>query len=306
MRYAVLSFPRLPIQLLRRATPAMAGRPLALTLGEGDSGLLSAVSVEATADGVEPGMTILQARQRCPGIELAAEHAGRALEALEGLVSIIRTCATPNVAIVSRNEIVVELDGLAHQFADEGAAAMSLLGLVRSRSGLDARCAVASSVAEASCAARTARRFPVLCAVTEETGSPLPAFEPVGASFAWDAPAAAEAVDARIGRLAGSLHVAAEAFHQSYREVRLGLEYGPYRRAFVLKPLDPIHTGAEALALIRGRVPVSELAGATSVSITLSRPGPDVRVEPWRSPVATIHQLAGPAVPVQRRLLRAS
>lgn len=306
MCYAVLTFPRLPIQLARKAEPALAGRALALYQGEGDRALLSAVSVEATADGVEPGMTSLQARQRCPAIELAPEQPARALAALEAVVEIIRTRATTNVAIVSRNEIAVALQGFDDRFAGEGAAATSLLGLVRSWSGLDVRCAVASSIAEASCAARTARRFPVLCAATDAVGERLPSFEPLSATFSWAAPVSGEIADSRIGRLVGSLDLAAESYRQSYREVRLDVEYGPYRRCFALRPDVPVHTAAEALALIRGRVPVSELNGATSVRITLSRPGPDVRVEPWRAPAATIHQLSGPAVPVQRRLLRAS
>ena len=51
---------------------------------------------------------------------------------------------------------------------------------------------------------------------------------------------------------------------------------------------------------------LAELAGAIEVRFTLAMPGPDLRIDPWRAPVATLHQLAGPALPVQRRLLRAS
>ena len=55
MRYLVLSFPRLSVQLARKAETALAGRAFALVRGEGDGALLSCVSVEATADGVEAG-----------------------------------------------------------------------------------------------------------------------------------------------------------------------------------------------------------------------------------------------------------
>lgn len=306
MRYLVLSFPRLPIQLARRADPALAARPFALTRGDGDAALLSAVSAEATADGVEAGMTSMQARQRCPGIELAGEAQGRELEALEAGVSIIRTYATPNVAILSRNEIAVAITGLAGRFADEGALALSITGLVRSRSGLDVRSAVASSVQEASCAARTARRFPVLCGESPAREQPLPAFEPFSAGFTLDTPGSEATVSRRLGQLAATLDAAAAPYNQSYREVVLEVEHGPYRTAFALRPEAPIHTAAEGLDLVRGRIPAGELAGTTAMRFTLSRPGPDLRIEPWRSPVATIHQLSGPAVPVQRRLLRAS
>lgn len=306
MRYLVLSFPRLSVQLARKADAVLAGRAFALVDGEGDAALLSCVSVEATADGVEAGMTSPQARQRCPGIDLDVERPGRSLALLESVVDMIRLRATTNVAIVSRNGIVLELRGLDRQFPDEGTAATSLLGLVRSRTWLDVRCAVASSIAEASCAARTARRFPVLCPEREAPAESLPEFEPLSASFAWEVPVSAAAAGERLGRLAASLDTAAHEYGQSYREVLVELEYGPYRRAFSLRPEAPIHTAAEALALIRARIAGGEFDGVTALRLTLSRPGPDVRVQPWRAAVATIHQLSGPAVPVQRRLLRAS
>ncbi len=305
MRYAVLSFPRLPIQLARRLRPD-AVKPLGLLRGSGDGALLAAVSVEASAGGVEAGMTVSQARQRCPGIEFAPEQPARVLAALEAVVAIIRTRATPHVAILSRNELVLSLDSLDSSFADEGAAALSIVGLARNWSGLDVRCAVASSIAEASAAARTARRFPVLCPPNEAAPEPLPRFEPLSAHFAWDAPVAAEAVDSRIARLGATLAATAPAWPQSYREVRLEVRYGSASRVFTLRPEAPLHTVHEALSLIRTRVPLAELAGATEVRFTLAMPGPDLHIDPWRAPVATLHQLTGPALPVQRRLLRAS
>lgn len=306
MRYAVLAFPRLPIQLARKADAALTGRRFALTRGDGDTALLAAVSPEATASGVEPGMTALQAGQRCPGIELVPEQPAGALDALETVSAIIRRRATTDVAIVSRNEIAVVLDDFAQQFAGEPAAALALTGLVRSWSGLDARCGVASSLDEASLAARTARRFPVINPASEAAPKPLPRYEPLSAAFSWQSPATAETVEVRLGRLAAHLEPLADARRQSYREVLLELEYGPYRRAIALHPELPMHTAAEALSLVRGRVAVEELGGVTALRVTLGQPGPDVRIDPWRAPVAQIHQISGPAVPVQRRLLRAS
>lgn len=306
MRFAVLSFPRLPIQLARRANPALCGKPVGLVRGEGDGSLLAAVSVEATADGVEPGMTALQARQRCPGIELLPDAPARSLDALDAVISIIRTRATTNVAILSRNEIALSLEGLEARFADEGAAALAIAAMARSWSALDARVAVASTIAEAACAARKARRFPVIVPPSTDSVDSLPVYEPVAAAFTWPAPASAAEVDARTVKLAGSLEAAMDAYRQSYREIVVELTYGPYRRALRVQPEQPVHTAAEALAAIRRRLPATELDGVSAIRIMLGRPGPALNVDPWRSPVATIHQLVGPAVPVQRRLLRAS
>jgi hypothetical protein len=67
-----------------------------------------------------------------------------------------------------------------------------------------------------------------------------------------------------------------------------------------------MHTAAEVFDLIRSRVSATAMEGATASRIRLERRGPDVRVNPWRRAVATMHTLAGPAVPVQPRLRLAS
>ena len=190
MRFVALVFPRLAVQLARKANPELIGKPFGLLSGTGDAGILSVVSVESTAAGIEAGMTSLQARQRCPRIVIEADNPTQCLEALDAVVSIVRTRATSNVAIVSREAIVVELSGTELQFAGEAAAAQGLLALARSWSGLDVRAAVASSISEALCKARTARRHPVICEPRDvESGEQLHAYEPVAASFSWEKPA---------------------------------------------------------------------------------------------------------------------
>ncbi|MEO8540877.1 MAG: hypothetical protein ABI577_14140 [bacterium] len=307
MRYVALLFPRLGIQVARRVHPELAGHPFALVAGQGDSGLLSAVSVEATAHGVEPGMTCLQAGQRSAGIAMEADNAGQCLAALEAAVTILRGRATTNVAIVSRNEIVVSLEDLDSQFADEGAAALAFAGLLRNRTGFDVRVAVASTVREARCAAKTARRFPVICTPDELAGpEALPQYEPLAASFRWEAPAGSEVVKARVRRMLVMLEGMASECAQSFREVRIELEHGPYRRAIALRPAAPIHSAREAMDLVQAKLDASALEGATSIRVVLDGAGPSVEVLPWRAPVAQLHQVSGPAVPIQRRLLRAS
>ncbi|MBK9544495.1 MAG: hypothetical protein IPO51_01305 [Dehalococcoidia bacterium] len=306
MRILSLFFPRLGVQILRATRPELAGHPVGLLAGEGDGALLAAASVEATADGVEPGMTALQARQRCPGISFERDNARECLERLEAVASILRTRATPDVAIVSRNSVAVSLDGLEGRFADEAAAAQALLVLARSWSGLDVRAAVASTVEEAECAARTARRFPVIREYRPAAGTMLPRREPVTVSVTWETPATAAAARLRLGNGLASLQPALDAYEQSFRAVRVEVERGACRSAFIARTSQPIHRIAEVLDLLRGRVEGGALDGVTALRVTLEQPGPSVSVAPWRAAVATMHQLAAPAVPVQRRLLRAS
>ena len=306
MRVLSLFFPRLGIQLARNANPLLAGRPLALLAGEGDEGLLSIVSCEATAAGVEPGMTALQARQRCPGITLERDNAGECLERLEAVVAILRTRATTNVAIVSRNSLALSLDDIRPRFADETSAATSITALARSWSGLDVRAAVAGTVEQAESAARKARRFPLIQPDEGVSQHQLPRYDPISASFAWDSPVSAETARVRIARLVGTLQPVLETQARSYRAIRLDIEHGAYRSSVVLRTSQPMHRASDALELLRSRTAHLELDATTAVRITLESVGPSVLVEPSRPTIASVHQLAGPAVPLQRRLLRAS
>ncbi|MGE3073251.1 MAG: hypothetical protein AB7N24_04095 [Dehalococcoidia bacterium] len=306
MRVLSLFFPRLGIQLARSATPSLAGRPLGLLAGEGDGALLAAVSVEATADGVEAGMTALQARQRCPGIALERDNARECLEQLEAVASILRTRTTSNVAIVSRNSVALSLSGLEVRFANEEAAASAISALARSWSGLDVRAGIASTLARAECAARKARRYPQIEPDAGVTQFELPRYEPVTGRYAWETPASGPEVVSRINRLLGTMQPVIESAGRSFRNIRIEVEHGPYRSAMVLKGSQPLHRAAEASELVRSRIAELALAGTTAISVTLDAIGPSVSVEPWRATVATVHQLSGPAVPVQRRLLRAS
>ena len=306
MRILSLFFPRLGVQLVRDANPSLAGRPLGLLVGEGDDALLSTVSVEATADGVEAGMTALQARQRCPGIALERDNAGECLEQLEALSAILRTRTTSNVAIVSRNSVAVSLAGLESRFADEESAATAISALARSWSRLDVRAGIASSLEQAECAARKARRFPVVQPDDGVTQFELPRYEPVTGRHAWETPPPSADVTARINRLVGTMQPIIEASSQSFRAIRIELEQGHYRSAIVLRASQPMHRASEAIDLVRARSNELPLDNVTAVAVTLESIGPAVEVQPWRANVATVHQLTGPAVPVQRRLLRAS
>lgn len=307
MRFVALVFPRLAIQLARKANPELIGKPFGLFSGTGDSALLAVVSVEATAAGVEPGMTGLQARQRCARMVIESDNPAHCLQTLDAVASILRTRATSNVAIVSREAIVVELSQTETQFADDAAAARGLLALARSWSGLDVRAAVASSISEALCSARTARRHPVVCEpVDVPHDGQLPTYEPVAASFQWETPMDAATVAARISRAVGALHPVLSAYGHSYRQVRLELEHGPYRRTISVRPSAPIHFADEAIGLLQQRVDTATLEGVTAFRVVLDEAGPSVHVDPWRAPAAQLHSLSGPAVPIQRRLLRAS
>lgn len=306
MRLLALVLPRLGIQLARRSDASLVGHPLVLVTGAGESALVAVPSVEATAGGIETGMTLSQARERLPALVAIPDNAGGCLDALDDLASILRTNATTNVAIVSRDAIVVSLEGLERRFDGEAGAANALARFARMWSGFDVRAGVAGTVEGALQAARTARRFPVICAGSAQAEH-LPAKrDDLAASARWETPQSAAAVESQLARALTTLETVMEERPASYRSVVVELTRGRSTDRRRLLASQPLHTAAEVFELVRSRISVNSMEGATAFTVRLERPGPDVRVDPWRRPVATMHTLAGPAVPVQPRLRLAS
>lgn len=306
MRLLCLVFPRLGIQLARREEPALAGRPTVLLAGDGEAALVALASVEATAAGIETGMTAAQARERCPAVTVARDNAGESLDELERIASILRARATPDVAIVSRDAVAISLRGLEDRFADEASAAASLARLARAWSGLDVRAGVAGTLDGAMAMARTSRRFPVVCRAHGQH-EPLPAHPGrLAAKANWSGAKSAEEARLRLEALLGKLETALDVYRLSFREVTIRVTRPSGSLAYRLPSGTPLHRAADARELILARLGSGALSGATGIEVAVGRMGPSVRVEPWRPAVAQVHALAGPAVPIQRHLQLAS
>jgi hypothetical protein len=306
MRFLVLFAPRLGIQLLRRDHPELAGHPVALAAGDADSRLLSVISREATLQGVEPGMTPAQARERCPGIAIEEDNARDCLDTLERLTTILSTRTTKNVAIVSRCAIVLDLDGTERQFFSEDAAAQAILAFARSHSGLDLRASVASSIDEGLCAAKSARRFPAIRDRADSRPETLPKYQPVSVSLEWPVPLPAAEVQAKLVKFVAAMQPLLDAYGQSYRSITIERTVTGLPSAVTLRPNKPVQRAAEALKSLRQHVGADAFEGVTRLRVTLGTPGPSLSVQPWRAPMASLHELTAPARPIQRRLLRAS
>ena len=306
MRLLALVLPRLGIQLARRSDPSLNSRPVVLVTGTGESALVALPSVEATAGGIETGMTVSQARERVPSVVAIVDNAGECLDALDDLASILRSYATTNVAIVSRDAIIVSLEGMETRFDGEVGAANALARFARTWSGFDVRAGVAATREGALHAARSARRFPVVCAESSGTEPHPVAPDGLGAHARWETAQPASAVESRLARSLTTLETVMEERPASYRSVIVELTRGRATDRWNLRAPRPLHTAAEVFELIRSRISANAMEGATAFDVRLERAGPDVRVDPWRRPVATMHTLAGPAVPVQPRLRLAS
>jgi hypothetical protein len=302
-------FPRLAIQIARSARPELSDRPIALFAGVADAALVSAVSAEGTAAGIETGMTAEAAHDRCPAMVTLTDNANECLEVLERIASIIHTNATPNVAIASREHVFIDLRGLEGRFADEAAAAGGIAGLVRSRAGLDVRAAVGSTGGEALAAARRARRFPIVCAEAAHVASesPRPPRGDISAVHAWRETPAPVAARARLVRMLAALEAMLAGRGESFRQLHITLRAADGAvTAMALRTPHPYHHANEALEFLATTFAADSFDHLRGIEVRLARLGPNVEVAPWRQPSPVARDLVVAASPVQRSLLRAS
>ncbi|AXJ95224.1 DNA polymerase Y family protein [Sphingomonas sp. FARSPH] len=121
-RYLALVFPWLPIERLRTTRSHLfAGRdeaPIALTETVGQAIRLAAVDPVAVRAGLEPGLTLADARARVPALEAypADPHAD-----LDWLERLAEGCArySPTIALVPPSALVIDIAGCTHAFDGE-------------------------------------------------------------------------------------------------------------------------------------------------------------------------------------------
>jgi protein ImuB len=153
-RIACCRVPNLPLAALLRASPELAGRPVAIASGPGPRAELAAVSPEAERRGVRRGTTVTHARSVCT--DLAVRVASPALEraAREALLDAAFGCAPhARLSPVASGAWASEACAFAEAAGSEAGFAAALLARAE-RVGLPACAAVASSQAVARLAAR--------------------------------------------------------------------------------------------------------------------------------------------------------
>lgn len=164
-RYLALWFPWLPGERARReaaspdltspdrAAPDLAESvPLVLVARQGNALRLAAVDQAARRQGLNPGMTLADARARCPGLASLPHdpHADALwLEHLAGRMARF----TPLVAVDGHDGLVLDITGCAHLFGGEAALAHQAIAACE----LTARHALADHAATARALARFGR-----------------------------------------------------------------------------------------------------------------------------------------------------
>jgi hypothetical protein len=229
-------------------------------------------------------MTPVQARARCSGATFLPDNAGACLDELERITSILRTRATGIVAIVSRDELLVDVDSLpTHLGANDAEAAARLVAIVRMWTGLSVRAGVASTRAGAREAARGARLAPVIRPPVLAWGEPLlqaSSTGPLAAEVLVPLGTSPLAARARLLRAAGQLQALLEGAAQSYREVRVVVRDESNAETRLRKLIEPASDVQPALTAAAPALDDRALATAASIRLELDRLGPDVRVFP--------------------------
>lgn len=297
MRILVLVVPRLSVQLARRRGELPATGPGATTQEVGGEAVVAVPSVEASAAGVQAGMSVEEARGRCPALATAAARPGEELGELDRMAGVLRVKATPDVAVVSREAVAVDLAGLGGRYVDERGAAEALAGLARAWLGLEVRAAVADTVEEGMQAARAARGRAVVCEARGGKGV-LPRRDGIALRL--------RGAPGREGLTAGleRLGLVLAAHGASCRELEVTARLGDAVVRRRVRAERPLHRGHELAALLRPLF--GELGGAAEAEVRALGLGPAVEVAPRRPEKAGPRRVAGPAVPVQRRLALAS
>lgn len=121
-RYLALVFPWLSIERLRSTRPHLfVGRddvPVAFTESVGNAVRLVALDLSATRMGLQPGLTLADARARVPELEVFAHDPHADLTWLERLAD---ACGryTPSVALHPSDALILDIAGCTHAFEGE-------------------------------------------------------------------------------------------------------------------------------------------------------------------------------------------
>lgn len=154
-RIACLWCPAWPVIALRASDPALCDAPVAV-VERGERGLVViAVSTEAGAEGVTPGLRRREAEARCPGLVVAEADPQVEARAFERVARAVETF-TPRFVLEEPGRLTFPTRGPSRYFGGDTAMAVRCLDAVRDIGITDARVGVADGGFAAMLAARAA------------------------------------------------------------------------------------------------------------------------------------------------------
>ncbi|MFB0873262.1 MULTISPECIES: DNA polymerase Y family protein [unclassified Sphingobium] len=146
-----LWFPFLACERTRRTTPDAASpdAPLALVTRAGNALRLAALDPLAQAEGLIAGMTLADARARCPTLATCSADPDADARELDRLAVAMRRF-TPMVALDPPDGLILDISGCAHLFGGEKALARAAKG----EAGYASRCGFGPNATAARALAR--------------------------------------------------------------------------------------------------------------------------------------------------------
>jgi len=118
----------------QQSNPALRGKPIGI-IGSGARTIITTCSYEARAFGVKTGMTIYEAKQRCPQIKLVVGNNRKYTDTSTGINEIFRDY-TPLVEVFSVDESFLDLSGSLKIFGSVERIAMQIKARILHRYGI--------------------------------------------------------------------------------------------------------------------------------------------------------------------------
>ena len=133
----IVSFaiPTVQVALARQADPALQERPVAVALSLTPRSLLTEVSREARAEGIQVGMPVTQARHRCPTLQVLPPDPTRLSQADQAIGTLVARFA-PVWESVQPGHLFLDLTGTGRLFGPARDTAMRIEREVSQHCGL--------------------------------------------------------------------------------------------------------------------------------------------------------------------------
>jgi protein ImuB len=156
-RIAYVEVADFSLTALLRASPELAGLPVAISQGAGTHATVYQASPEARAGGVLPGLGIARARQRFPELK-ALPPSPDAERGAQATLLQLAFAFSPQVSEAGRGALYLDWSGMSGLYDSDGAIATALDAAL-ARVGLPCRIGVASNKTVARVAARALQCF---------------------------------------------------------------------------------------------------------------------------------------------------
>jgi len=139
-----------------RDDPTLKGHPAVVGGGSGNKGIITAANYEARKYGLKAGMTVVEARRKCPKCIFVPMHVEKYIDASRKVFALLDRFS-PDVKVLSVDEASVEISGLYRLFGPPEEIGRRIRMAIRENVNLPATVGIASNRLIAKVAADLAK-----------------------------------------------------------------------------------------------------------------------------------------------------